>query len=1514
MNLLRRSLFTGIAGLLAFTASAQGHSSGHQHHHPHHHQAPSGETVASSKGQLEAIDQFGHHYTPQDLSLPVSASRSGGSTCVAGHFTLCFEDVQMSRQYGFDDPMYGAQRRGVVCQVFTDLSQLIQSPIGAGGVRINVAASEGTDPNGFTVNVLAPTAAAVASDINLLGFSNGITYGMVWKSLVGGVDPYNGLSAFGFNSTSFHGMIRVNFENVPYHLVDFGNPGTPVPSGQMDLYSAVLHESVHLLGFYSLVDAANNNVSVFAANGSNRLYNRYDLELDLNISGTATPLVNYSAPYATAPITTILNNAPGNCDYSVDFNGNATPGQAIYMPSGANWSGSGLSHLNCDAAHPTGCATNNGYIMNTCLPRGTAQRHLHPREVTMLCDLGYSVAFNAFFGSNAPSVGEFSNFEQYTGCSGQLCLPIGQADAATTASGVPVSLTAVSLLANDIGATGIHLNSFEVLGGTAVGTVAFNGTTMTFSPSPIFSGTALVRYLPVCNGVPGAFTYVVIEVEQAAIADCNLPANSCNMICHGDVENVNTVAQNSSFRVSYGNINSGSNTPDFFFPGNYNYPFNNFQSVCNIATPNGPSNLALGNPNTGYASMSAYSGNIEALGFSLNQSLQSGITYELTYLSYTACPNARLAFIFSDAPPCSPANGGGTLHNWINVPNPSQLGNTTPPSVATCPTYQPEFWVNSSVTPSTANQVWVRNTVTFSGVPAGTNLDNLVVLVENRYNGHMVVDDFTLQPVTASPLDITTSITYPTCLGDEAQLTYDICSPTAVTGLNLNAQLPALGLHFAVGGDFTNGAITNLSIPAGGCVTVTLNLEFDAGTVVGTTLPVQLVANGTGACVSAASNASVNVVRQPIAGNTLSASMLDLTNSGPYQAGDQVDLQVTFANANPTNAVTGGQAQVQLPAQLSVVSNGIPANFSVPAASTVSYTVRVEVSPGSFCGTVEPCVAITAANNACDLPITTCLLLSLANTQWPLVQIEADKGQILDLQEDFQGNVFATGHLVDVTFNGSNQTGNSFFLAKLDECGQVEWFRRSFSAMGYSSSTSITMDQDSNLYLSGQLTGAVRFEGGNNPDVNTFPAWQGGRYGFIAKYTYEGDLDWLMVQYNQTFAELHEVQYDPATGDIFTTGTLDPNNASFFLLYSNPGLTLSGLTLQAQPSSFNRAASLLRMDQNGGVTWRTTYQKNGFAHGRYLEFKGKEVVVAVDQIFSKTQAASTLLYYTTSGLFVNDGTFYPGGALYHQAFGLALDAQGNAYVQTTTWPTQETYISKYKVTSGGIGPFYFSQPLPNYGSSHHSLNTDMVHDQLVSQLVYTPGSNPVGIIVGLDQTANSWNQAVAAPVIHSFFTANPSAMTRGIGGNIYSGGSIPGTATFDLFGTALQASSVGFRDFYVTRHQYNGNAPAIFNRVWLDEPAIAEALAPFSEGLDNEVQVFPNPANYEATVQWQLADATEAVTLQVFDVSGRILFERAIPAGQTEVLLRTSQWVPGPYFISIQSQQYREVKTLMIQH
>lgn len=69
---------------------------------------------------------------------------------------------------------------------------------------------------------------------------------------------------------------------------------------------------------------------------------------------------------------------------------------------------------------------------------------------------------------------------------------------------------------------------------------------------------------------------------------------------------------------------------------------------------------------------------------------------------------------------------------------------------------------------------------------------------------------------------------------------------------------------------------------------------------------------------------------------------------------------------------------------------------------------------------------------------------------------------------------------------------------------------------------------------------------------------------------------------------------------------------------------------------------------------------------------------------------------------------------------------------------------------------------------------------------------------------------------------------------------------------------------------------------------------------DQPIQIFPNPASNQATLQWNALPA-QAFSLKVYDSLGRIVFvENELRLSSPQYLLDTQQWPAGTYLVSIQ--------------
>jgi cysteine-rich repeat protein len=142
---------------------------------------------------------------------------------IGGTFRVTYEDLSSATGVGFDDPVSGAARRETLRAVLLHVTSVLDVP---GTADLLVRASQ-TDGRG-------PLAAAGPYLLPLTGFQGGL----VFEHLTTGVDPL---------ANELDGVVTV----------DFGfrwNTETSGPSPvEYDLYTVLLHEVTHALGFVSVV-------------------------------------------------------------------------------------------------------------------------------------------------------------------------------------------------------------------------------------------------------------------------------------------------------------------------------------------------------------------------------------------------------------------------------------------------------------------------------------------------------------------------------------------------------------------------------------------------------------------------------------------------------------------------------------------------------------------------------------------------------------------------------------------------------------------------------------------------------------------------------------------------------------------------------------------------------------------------------------------------------------------------------------------------------------------------------------------------------------------------------------------------------------------------------------------------------------------------------------------------------------------------------------------------------------
>lgn len=299
-----------------------------------------------SKQLAERVE---HGFTYVVSSKGVNNEKSGAEN-TGVKFNITYKDVILGNGTGFDDPVYGAQRRDALNAAFQYLSGIINNS-GEADVQI--------DPS-FFQNISPGNTPPLATSVAPSNASRGFNDCLAARHLISGNDPSGSLP---------DGMLSFNFgSNINYNYIFLDAPS----NSQYDFYTVAIHEIIHMLGFTSYCDASGGSQA--AAN----VFTAFD-EFLLNPSSDPLLVITGSGSSMTVNVPQVSYLTSNNLLFE-NMNGVITP---VYSPS--IFSASSLDHFD-------NLRSNSGkFIMNNSLSKGEYYRNLHPDEAFALVRLGYDI-------------------------------------------------------------------------------------------------------------------------------------------------------------------------------------------------------------------------------------------------------------------------------------------------------------------------------------------------------------------------------------------------------------------------------------------------------------------------------------------------------------------------------------------------------------------------------------------------------------------------------------------------------------------------------------------------------------------------------------------------------------------------------------------------------------------------------------------------------------------------------------------------------------------------------------------------------------------------------------------------------------------------------------------------------------------------------------------------------------------------------------------------------------------
>jgi hypothetical protein len=184
----------------------------------------------------------------KDINMPnnqanfkiMQASAPASAVINCGRFRLTFTDVSLAVGYGFDDPTWGVAYQNCACAVANYIQSVYQIPTGDGS-PIDIVFNQSWNFS-YTTGLPSPGILAVGGPLNtnaaFVAGTAGFYGGNVFEHYTTGNDP---------DPSNIDGVIQVNFQH------PFRDCSAPRNCSQYDLFSVLLHEFTHAMGWLSNV-------------------------------------------------------------------------------------------------------------------------------------------------------------------------------------------------------------------------------------------------------------------------------------------------------------------------------------------------------------------------------------------------------------------------------------------------------------------------------------------------------------------------------------------------------------------------------------------------------------------------------------------------------------------------------------------------------------------------------------------------------------------------------------------------------------------------------------------------------------------------------------------------------------------------------------------------------------------------------------------------------------------------------------------------------------------------------------------------------------------------------------------------------------------------------------------------------------------------------------------------------------------------------------------------------------
>ena len=402
--------------------------------------------------------------------------------------------------------------------------------------------------------------------------------------------------------------------------------------------------------------------------------------------------------------------------------------------------------------------------------------------------------------------------------------------------------------------------------------------------------------------------------------------------------------------------------------------------------------------------------------------------------------------------------------------------------------------------------------------------------------------------------------------------------------------------------------------------------------------------------------------------------------------------------------------------------------------------------------------------------------------------VSSGSAEASGITTDSSGNIFVTGDISGtVIFDGSggsdSQTAEgsntSAFITKYNADGSYGWTKIFDTTDGSAYGWSVAADSAGNIYMTGQFSGTVIFDGSGGSDSQT--AEGSNTSAFITKYNADGSYGWTKI-FDTTDGSAYgwSVAADSA-GNIYMTGQF-----SGTVIFDGSG----GSDSQTAEGS-NTSAFITKYNADGSYGWTKIFDStNGDAYGYGI------TVDTQGDIYETGNFTGTIVFDGVGGSDSQTdlGTYSQGDAY------LTQYTSNGSYGWTKIFDTTNGYASGIGVTTDSLGDVYvtgeFSGTVVFDGVGGSDSQTDVSGngDTFLTQITAT-GSYGWTRVFGTVHTGgvgDPMGEAVAVDTL----------------GNVYITGNWAGTVTFDGTGGS-DTLTTNFNSAFLTSYDAFVPAPAV---------------------------------------------------------------------------------------------------------